>query len=136
MKNVSQLFIVALLVAPVLIGCGSTDPVQVTDAQNLNAQVEGLGDAAGDEASFAKAFVAGAAPENRKDYGARGFQVVGDATVDGDSATVPVKIFGGVYSTTGKDGGSKKPSDATETEQVWTLQRNGDTWKIKDAPLG
>ncbi|QDV71393.1 hypothetical protein Poly24_51290 [Rosistilla carotiformis] len=136
MKNVSKLFIVALLAAPALVGCGSTDPVQVTDAQNLNAQVEGLGDAAGDEESFSKAFVTGAAPENRKDYGARGFQVVGEATVDGDSATVPVKIFGGVYSTSGKDGGRKKPSDATETEQVWTLQRNGDVWKIKDAPLG
>lgn len=136
MKNVSQLFIVALLVVPALIGCGSSDPVQVTDAQNLNAQIEGLGDAAGDDASFANAFVAGAAPENRKDYGSLGFQVVGDASVDGDSATVPVKIFGGVHSTSGKDSGSSKPSDAKETEQVWTLQKSGDTWKIKDAPLG
>lgn len=136
MRHAIKLIVVALLVTPLLIGCGSTDAVQVTDAQNLYAQVEGLGDAAGQEDSFASAFVSGAAPENRDDYGQRGYQVTGEATIDGETATVPVKIIGGVYSSSEKDRRKNKPSDVPESEQVWTLQKSGDAWKIKDAPLG
>ncbi|MFG0262812.1 MAG: hypothetical protein ACF788_10520 [Novipirellula sp. JB048] len=124
----------AFWVAP-LVGCGDAGPVKPSEEQNAFASVEGLGDVASDEAMFADAFVAGAAPENRSDYAQRGYQVSGEPTFEGDNATVPVKIFGGVHTTSSQDGGRSQPSSATETEQVWTLQRVDGQWKIKDAPL-
>ncbi|EMI16001.1 signal peptide-domain containing protein [Rhodopirellula maiorica SM1] len=136
MKSKS-LFIVALLLSvSTWLGCGSSGVVKPTDEQNAFASVEGLGDLAGDDEMFASAFVAGAAPENRKDYGERGYQVNGEPSFDGDTVTVPVKIFGGVHATSSGDGRGGKASSVAETEQVWTLQRTDGQWKIKDAPLG
>ena len=130
-------FVVALLLsASTWIGCGSSGVVKPTDEQNAFASVEGLGDLAGDDQMFASAFVAGVAPKNRKDYGERGYQVSGEPTFDGDSVTVPVKIFGGVHATSSGDTRGGKASSVAETEQVWTLQRTDGQWKIKDAPLG
>ncbi|TWU20570.1 hypothetical protein Pla52o_44480 [Novipirellula galeiformis] len=135
--KLKRLLVIALSLWLVpLVGCGGSATVKLTEEQNAFASVEGLGDLAGDDAMFASAFVAGAAPENRKDYGERGYQVAGVPTFDGDSVTVPVKIFGGVYSTSSRDGRRSKASSVTETEQLWTLQRVDGHWKLKDAPLG
>ena len=135
--KLNNLFVVTLLLsASTWIGCGSSGVVKPTDEQNAFASVEGLGDLAGDDQMFASAFVAGAAPKNRKDYGERGYQVSGEPTFDGDSVTVPVKIFGGVHATASGDTRGGKASTVAETEQVWTLQRTDGQWKIKDAPLG
>lgn len=117
------------------IGCGSA-AVKSTDEQNAFASVEGLGDVAGDEKMFASAFVSGAVPDDRVEYGKRGYQVNGDATFDGDQATVPVKIFGGVHATSSSESRSSRASKVADTEQTWTLQRVDGQWKIKDAPLG
>ncbi|TWT73004.1 hypothetical protein [Allorhodopirellula solitaria] len=132
-KFVSALL--TLLCISSTVGCGSS-AVKPTDEQNAFASVEGLGDIAGDQQMFANAFVPGSVPEDRAEYGKRGYQVSGEATYDGDQVTVPVKIFGGVHETAGRDGGRSKPSKAGETEQVWTLQRIDGQWKLKDAPLG
>ncbi|MCM2373577.1 hypothetical protein [Aporhodopirellula aestuarii] len=117
------------------IGCDSSGSVKPSDEQNAFASVAGLGDMAGDDESFAKAFVAGSVPKNRKDYSERGYEVAGEATFDGDTATVPVKIFGGVHATSGGEKRGGKPSAVSQTEQIWTLIRVDDKWKIKDAPL-
>lgn len=116
------------------IGCGSS-VVKPTDEQNAFASVEGLGDMAGDDKMFTSAFISGAVPDDRVEYGKRGYQVNGDATFDGDQVTVPVKIFGGVHATSSRDLRSKA-STVAETEQTWTLQRVDGQWKLKDAPLG
>tara|TARA_A100001391_G_scaffold131922_1_gene91131 strand:- start:1349 stop:1657 length:309 start_codon:yes stop_codon:yes gene_type:complete len=100
------------------------------------ASVEGLGDLAGDDQMFASAFVTGAVPDDRKAYGTRGYQVTGEATYDGDTVTVPVKIFGGVHATSSGESRSSRASNVAETEQTWTLQRVDGQWKLKDAPLG
>ncbi|WP_372725847.1 hypothetical protein [Novipirellula sp.] len=135
--KLNKLVVAALMLSTLTwIGCGSSGVVKPTDEQNAFASVEGLGDLAGDDAMFASAFVSGAAPKNRKDYGERGYQVNGDPTFDGDTVTVPVKIFGGVHATASGDGRGGKASSVAETEQVWTLQRIDGQWKIKDAPLG
>ena len=136
MKKLSYLLTLCFLTFGSLIGCGSSGPAQVTETQIIYATIESLGDAAVDEKMFKSAFVDGAAPDNRKDYGSHGYQVVGEPTVDGDTATVPVKIFGGVYESGARDSSSSKPTEAAESEQVWTIQKSGDEWKIKDAPLG
>ncbi|SMP66975.1 hypothetical protein SAMN06265222_11073 [Neorhodopirellula lusitana] len=135
MKTKLCLAITMTVLAFTSVGCGSSAPPKPTDEQNAFASVEGLGDMAGDDASFAKAFVAGAVPKNRKDYSERGYEVVGEATFNGDTVTVPVKIFGGVHSTGGNERAGASTSTATETEKVWTLIRIEDKWKLKDAPL-
>lgn len=117
------------------IGCDSSESLKPTDEQNAFASVAGLGDLAGDEESFANAFVSGSVPENRKDYSERGYEVAGEATFDGDTVTVPVKIFGGVHATGSGEKRNAKASTASETEKTWTLIRVDDKWKIKDAPL-
>lgn len=119
----------------ILIGCGSSAPLKATVEQNAYARVEGLGDMAGDPQMFATAFVEGSAPENHEDYAQRGYQIDGDGEMNGDQMTVPVKIFGGVFATSGSDR-SKKASDIGTTTQNWVLQRVGEDWKIKEAPLG
>ncbi|WP_153558579.1 hypothetical protein [Roseimaritima sediminicola] len=135
LKKVSGLLVVSIPLLGMVLGCGGGSAAVSTLEQDAYAQVEGLGDAAGDPAMFEDAFVSGAAPENRDDYAARGFQVVGDPAIDGEVATLQVEIFGGVHETGGGDR-AKEGQDTGPVEQTWTLQRVGDTWKIKDAPLG
>ncbi|WP_044302338.1 hypothetical protein [Rhodopirellula sallentina] len=125
-----------LLTSFTVSGCGASGVVKPTDEQNAFASVAGLGDLAADDESFAPAFVAGSVPKNRKDYSERGYEVAGDATFDRDTVTVPVKIFGRVHATTDSERRGGKTSKVSETEQIWTLIRVADKWKIKDAPLG
>lgn len=133
LPNLIKLFpVLALLTC---IGCGSSAPPKATLEQNAFASVLGLGDIAGDPKMFPTAFVDGTAPENREDYAQRGYEIAGEAEVNGDQLTVPVKIFGGVVATSTADR-AKKASDVGTTTQNWVLQRVGEEWKIKDAPLG
>jgi len=136
MNSTYRLTAVAILLTLSFVGCGSSDPAKPTDEQNAFASVEGLGDLAANDEMFAEAFVPGATPANRTDYSQRGYQVNGELTYDGDRVTVPVKIFGGVHDSAASDSRSQKTSSVAETEQVWTLQRVDDQWKIQDAPLG
>lgn len=136
MKSKISIMMMALLCPIIYSGCGSSNAGKPTEQQNVFASIEGLGDAAGDPEMFATAFVSGAAPENREDYGMRGYQVNGEPTFEGDSVTVPVKIFGGVQATSQADNSRANPSESEETESIWTLQRVDDQWKLKDAPLG
>lgn len=134
MKALSSWGVLALGICG-LLGCGGSGAgLQATDEQNLYAQIEGLGDAAGSDEMFSSAFVEGATPKNRSDYASRGYQIMEKATIEGDTASVPVKIFGGVYAS---DAGDRASESATipEVETTWTLQKSGDTWKIKEAPL-
>lgn len=131
MKN----WIICLIVM-VLTGCGGGDDTSITVEQEVYANVVALGDASGDEAMFQAAFVSGAVPENRQDYGKYAYEVDGTAEINGDEATVPVKIIGGIFSTQGGDSSSKKKTDEkSETKMTWKLQREGEEWKLKEAPL-
>ncbi|MCA9016926.1 MAG: hypothetical protein KDA77_16460 [Planctomycetaceae bacterium] len=124
------------LVSCLLAGCGGGGVAQPTVEENVYAHVVGLGDASGSEEMFQAAFVSGAAPENRKEYGKYAFVVDGVAEINGDEAIVPVKIIGGVLSSQGGDSSSKaNPGDKTETQMTWKLQREGEEWKLKEAPL-
>lgn len=128
--------VVSLAFCGLLIGCGTPEAIEATVTQDAYAQIEGLGDAAGSEELFAAAFVPGAVPEDRQAYGQRGYQVTGEASIDGDTATVPVSVFGGVASSAEGDSSTSSGASSSGTsEQVWVLQRVNDEWKIKDAPL-
>lgn len=136
MKRVIVVAIASLLFVVAVGGCDAPAAMEASVEQDAYAQIEGLGDAAGDEEMFADAFTAGSVPENRKDYAERGYQIAAEATVEGNTATVPVKIFGGISATSDSDRGGSGSSSISETEQVWTLELVGEDWKIKDAPLG
>ncbi|QEG39044.1 hypothetical protein [Roseimaritima ulvae] len=116
-------------------GCGAGPAAESTLEQDAYATIEGLGDAAGDEAMFAESFVPGVAPKNRKDYAACGYEVVGDPQIQDDTATLDVKIFGGVHASGGSDS-SRSTTSAKNSQQTWTLKRVGEEWKIETAPLG
>ncbi|MCO8120323.1 hypothetical protein NHH03_01145 [Stieleria sp. TO1_6] len=133
-KNFTTTLVVSLLIA--VSGCSSYEPQTATLEQDAYARVEGLGDLASDEKMFASAFVPGAEPKNRKDYSARGYQVTGQPSIEGDSASVTVKIFGGVVDSAAGDGHSRASTGIKDSQQTWTLQLVDDNWKIKDAPLG
>ncbi|WP_339735121.1 hypothetical protein [uncultured Gimesia sp.] len=124
------------LVSCLLAGCGGGGVAKPTVEENVYAHVVGLGDASGNEEMFQAAFVSGAAPKNRKDYGKYAFIVEGQAEINGDEANVPVKVIGGVISSQDGDRAAKKKSgDKSETQMTWKLQREGKEWKIKEAPL-
>ncbi|QDT98754.1 hypothetical protein [Gimesia aquarii] len=131
MKNMILCFLFGLLV-----GCGSGAEVKPSVEQDVYAHVMGLGDSISSDEMFEAAFISGAAPKNRKDYGKYVFVVDGGAEINGDEAIVPVKILGGYVSSQERDKVVKeKPSEKTETKMTWKLQREGDEWKIKEAPL-
>lgn len=125
--------VAVIAVALAQTGCGGSAKVD-PDVQNVGSQVTGLGDLAGMPEQFALAFVPGAAPKNPSAYGDYGYEVIGPATINGDTATVEVKIFGGVLSPADGDKASKT-SSSDEFTKTWTLQKVGEEWKIKDAPL-
>ncbi|MFI4852857.1 MAG: hypothetical protein ACIAZJ_27405 [Gimesia chilikensis] len=117
-------------------GCGGSDVPQTTVEQDVFAEVVGLGDSCADEKMFQDAFVSGAVPENRKDYGKYAYVIDGEAEIDGDQATVPVKVIGGIVSSQeGDSAAKKKAGEKTETKMTWKLQREGKEWKLKEAPL-
>lgn len=120
-----------------LVGCGGGEgALQPTEEEEVYANIMGLGDASGDAAMFQTAFVSGAVPENRKDYGKYAYVIDGEAEIDGDQATVPVKVIGGIVSSQeGDSAAKKKAGEKTETKMTWKLQREGKEWKLKEAPL-
>jgi len=121
-----------------LVGCGGggEGALQPTEEEEVYANIMGLGDASGDAAMFQTAFVSGAVPENRKDYGQYAYVIDGEAEISGDEATVPVKIIGGVISSqSGGKAAKKNASEQSETKMTWKLQREGKEWKLKEAPL-
>lgn len=125
------------LISCVLAGCGGGSGVPETSVeQDVYAHVVGLGDSCGSDEMFQAAFIAGAVPENRKDYGKYVFVVDGSAEINGNEAIVPVKVIGGYMSSQEGDKAAKaKPGDKSETKMTWKLQREGEEWKIKEAPL-
>lgn len=125
----------ALLPFFALAGCGSATSRPPSAPQNVTAQIEGLGDAVGSEEMFAAAFVPGAAPENREDYGNFIIQIIGEPEINDDLAVVSVKLTGGVVSAQLGDKAKASGGDKAETESVWTVQKVGEEWKIQDAPL-
>ena len=115
--NIGSL-IVALLLT---IGCNakSHGTLYAGDAQKVAEAIEDLNDTKTNK-RFANAFAKGAAPKEQKKYRVFDYGVVGRPTVKGATATVEVALTKN-YSEVGK--------------QTWTLEKEGEAWKIKSAPL-
>jgi len=132
-QRTGRLAVVATICALAGVGCGGSSTVD-PDTTAVVAQLAGLGDLAGMPDRFGELFVAGKVPDDPAAYGEFGYEAAGPVEISGDTATVPVRIFGGVLSPAEGDK-AKKQSKATEGTATWTFQRVGDEWKIVDAPL-
>jgi len=103
------------------VGCDGTSggTLYSGDAQKVAEAIEDLNDTKTNK-RFAAAFVKGAVPNDQKKYRPFDYGVVGKPTVNGTTATVEVVLT--------------KNSEKVGTQQ-WAMEKDGDTWKIKSAPL-
>jgi len=115
-------------------GCGSNYRASLDEDQQVTATIAALGDAAMSEESFLSVFASGSAPDAREDYATCIYEVVGDPAISGDEATAEVQVTTGFADSS--QGDRAKAAETRETRSVtWTLSKEGEVWKIKDAPL-
>jgi len=121
------------IICPILItGCGSDIPGS-DEATQVAAVVTSVNDAAGSETMFKEIFVGGTAPEGREQYFSAIIEINGTPDINGEEATVKVNISQGASEEEGR--GAMENEKITSGAVTWTLQKQGETWKIKDAPL-
>ncbi|WP_166825718.1 hypothetical protein [Thalassoroseus pseudoceratinae] len=120
-----------------LSGCGDNVRGSLDETEQVTAAILALGDAAGGgPETFQTLFVAGSAPENRKDYATAIFEVVGEPDVSGDTGTATVSVTRGYGdSQAGDSVKGNSASSAAPAEVQWTLQKVENEWKLKSAPL-
>lgn len=137
MRSVTRLVPVAVLSMLVAGGCGGPEHTAgSTEAEEVAAVVTGINDVVEDQEAFQQLFVSGSAPEDPSAYGQYGYEVVGMPEISGDQATVNMKVFGGMAGSQSGDSAENSEGGAQqEGEVTWTLQKEGESWKIKDAPL-
>lgn len=124
-----------MVIGPCLLsGCGDAPTPGQEEDQQVATVVSGVNDAAGDEETFKSLFVSGNAPEDRSKYFSSAIEVVGTPEVTGDTAKAVVKISQGSSESEGKNS-DPKAKDVGSGEVTWTLKKEGETWKIQDAPL-
>lgn len=133
-KSHSLSVVFGLAVAFSAIGCGSNHRDSLSETQVVNATIAALGDAAMSEESFSSVFASGSAPSTREDYATCNYEVIGDPSISGAEATAEVQVTTGFADSS--QGDRAKGSDNKEVRKVtWTLAKEGEEWKIKDAPL-
>jgi hypothetical protein len=109
--------------ACLLAGCGSSKEAQKENKQ-INDLIESLQDSASaGRLSLAKCFVKSAAPsaEQTRRMAKYTYQPAGSPSIDGDTATVQVKIL--------------DARDQEIAQKEWTCVREGEIWKLKSAPV-
>lgn len=107
-----------------LAGCGGSDgkPLDMggEDGSKISTVIEDINDAVGNPKKLDTLFVKGAKPADPKKFAKCSFTIVGKPTVSGTTAASKVRV----------DGDGKMLG-----EVEWKFEKDGDKWKIKDAPL-
>ena len=118
----------ALLLLAMQVGCGggagATAPTDLSaDQKQIVALVSGISDNARDLASLRTVFTKDAAPSSSalKGYKDSFFSVNGDVVISGTTATIPVK--------------ATSYSSGAEAIVSWTATKDGDKWKLTQAPV-
>ena len=124
--------VILFLASVCMVGCGEAPMPGSDESQQVAAVVTAINDAAGDEAAFKEMFVGGNAPEERGKYFSASIELL-DVSVSGSDATAKVKISQGAAESEGK--GGTKEEEVGSGEVSWTLKKEGDGWKVQDAPL-
>lgn len=115
------------------VGCGGSNEPVVDETTEIDAIVTSVNDAAGSEQTFKEIFVGGNAPEERNKYFSAIIEPVGTPEVSGNEATQKIKISQGAAEEEGR--GAEESEEIASGEVTWTLQKAGEIWKLKDAPL-
>lgn len=124
--------LILFLTSIFMVGCGDAPAPGSDESQQVAAVVTAINDAAGDEAAFKEMFVGGNAPEDRGKYFSAAIELL-DVSVSGSDATAKVKISQGAAESEGR--GGTKGEDVSAGEVSWTLKKEGEGWKVQDAPL-
>jgi hypothetical protein len=113
------------LLLPLAVGCGTPPgdtPLGADEAGKIALRVSMVNDDKSTPNTLSRHFAKGAVPKDLKKFPKFTYDTPEKPTVTGDTATVKVKM-------TAELGGKEQP------DQTWTLVKEGDEWKIKDAPL-
>ncbi len=123
-------FTVTCLGLLLLPGCGANpEPDRI---RNVVSQVA---DAAQEEAMFNSIFVSGSAPANRDDYAPWSFYAQDPVSNQGSSATVKVTAEPARAGGAAGDDVQQKTAEGGHKTVEWKLEKVGEEWKIKSAPL-
>jgi hypothetical protein len=124
-------FSCALLSLLVIAGCGGGGDGELTDEQKVVSVVSGFGDAASNPDSLKAVFVSSSVdPEEYKNLS---IQPVSEPDIDGDTATIKVKVTTGMVDSS--QGDSVTAPEHKTFEKEWSLQKVDGEWKLKDAPV-
>jgi hypothetical protein len=120
--------LLTIAVAATLAGCDSRPAVPTyggPDGQRIARRVSDFNDDVSNPKKMAASFATGALPAKpaeTKRYSSYMYQLAGDPSVSGATATAPVKLR------EHRSGEERGPLE-------WTFVKEGDAWKIKSAPL-
>jgi hypothetical protein len=119
----------SLLACAGLAGCGGAGPeagkapdMGGPDANAVCVLVEDANDLGTNAKKYDAAFVKGSKPADLKKFAQHSYGIVGRPKVEGASATCTVRV-------------TKTATSEAIGEKEWVFAKEGDKWKIKDAPL-
>jgi len=125
MRKLHTFFLAVAVAGPLGSGCGESGPGGPSyggeEGRKIAQLVELVNDEKSTSKNLARLFVKGAAPKDTRKYPLYYFEVSGEPTVSGDSATAMVKV--------------KQEAGEETVEKEWSFAKEGDAWKIKSAPL-
>jgi hypothetical protein len=106
-------------------GCGSSTPAPPSfggeEGKAIATLVADFNEGKHDAVKLKKLFVGGTLPTDWKQYDKYDFQLDGNPTVDGATATATLK--------------KRDHSNAEAGTTTFTFAKDGSTWKIKSAPV-
>jgi hypothetical protein len=111
-----------LFLAPAISGCKGQTNWDATESGRLFFLVSGVSDAVQRPERFQALFVTGSVPANITAYRKYTYQGDREARISGDTATMTVIV---------RDVKSGKEM----AQKEWTAVKEGDTWKLKTAPI-
>ncbi len=121
------LLIPLFLASACLLGCGGdadSKPLDMggADGDQISSLIEEVNEAVGNPKKLEALFVKGSKPADSKKMTKCSFSIVGKPSVSGSTGTAKVRI---------------DPAGGGQTlgEPEWSFEKDGDTWKIKSAPL-
>ncbi len=112
----------ALLV--VAVGCGQVEQDDSSEAGQVSLLISEVADAATKEQSLQALFAATAKPDKkqRQQYARFSYRPLETPVLAGDRATIKVRV-------------RHARNDAEAGEMEWTAIKEGDAWKLEQAPL-
>ena len=125
MRNyIAQLFLFFATLGCTQLGCSQSAPtlnVGGEEGGKVVSVIEELNDAKGDDKKLVGSFVSKEAAPKSKELNLYAFYVKGTPKISGETATCTV--------------GVEKNDGSPVGDFEWELEKKGDTWKIKKAPL-